>query len=59
VNTHPGNSNVPLMVINNEPFFGGDRFDQFVYRLRQNGLTRNRSPRWISSLLVVWKSMNR
>ncbi|QEY31003.1 hypothetical protein EVJ50_00770 [Synechococcus sp. RSCCF101] len=40
-----GHGGVPLMVINNEPFFGGDRFDQFLYRLRQNGLTRRTEPR--------------
>jgi len=28
------------MVIHGEPFFGGDRFDQFFWRLRQNGLTK-------------------
>jgi 2-hydroxychromene-2-carboxylate isomerase len=40
-----GHGGVPLMVIQDEPFFGGDRFDQFVYRLRQNGLTRRHAPR--------------
>ena len=40
-----GHGGVPLMVIHDEPFFGGDRFDQFVYRLRQNGLTRRHEPR--------------
>ena len=37
----------PLIVeaFQNEPFFGGDRFDQFVYRLRQSGLTRRQEPR--------------
>jgi 2-hydroxychromene-2-carboxylate isomerase len=40
-----GHGGVPLMVINGEPFFGGDRFDQFFWRLRQNGLTRRSTPR--------------
>ena len=42
-----GHGGVPLMVIKgqDEPFFGGDRFDQFVWRLRQNGLTRRPAPR--------------
>jgi hypothetical protein len=42
-----GHGGVPLMVIRgqDEPFFGGDRFDQFVWRLRQNGLTRRPAPR--------------
>jgi hypothetical protein len=35
-----GHGGVPLMVIHGEPFFGGDRFDQFFWRLRQNGLTK-------------------
>jgi hypothetical protein len=33
------------MVINGEPFFGGDRFDQFLWRLEQNGLTKRPKPR--------------
>ena len=40
-----GHGGVPLMVYQDEPFFGGDRFDQFVYRLRQSGLTRREVPR--------------
>ena len=40
-----GHGGVPLMVYQNEPFFGGDRFDQFVWRLRQSGLTRRTEPR--------------
>jgi len=42
-----GHGGVPLMVIEgqNEPFFGGDRFEQFVWRLQQNGLTRRPKPR--------------
>ena len=40
-----GHGGVPTMVINGEPFFGGDRFDQFLFRLRENGLTRRTAPR--------------
>jgi 2-hydroxychromene-2-carboxylate isomerase len=40
-----GHGGVPLMVIHGEPFFGGDRFDQFFWRLRQNGLTKRREAR--------------
>ena len=40
-----GHGGVPLMAIQDEPFFGGDRFDQFVWRLTQNGLTRRTEPR--------------
>jgi hypothetical protein len=40
-----GHGGVPLMVIHGEPFFGGDRFDQFFWRLRQNGLTKRRKAR--------------
>jgi hypothetical protein len=28
-----------------EPFFGQDRFNQFFWRLRQNGLTGRKVPR--------------
>jgi 2-hydroxychromene-2-carboxylate isomerase len=35
-----GHYGVPLMVFAGEPFFGQDRFDQFVWRLEQAGLTR-------------------
>ena len=45
---HTGHGGVPLMVFQNEPFFGGDRFDQFLWRLEQNGLTK-RSCRWSPS----------
>ncbi len=31
-----GHYGVPLMVLNGEPFFGQDRFDQLVWRLEQN-----------------------
>jgi hypothetical protein len=42
-----GHGGVPLMVIEgqDEPFFGGDRFDQFLWRLRQNGLTKREEAR--------------
>jgi 2-hydroxychromene-2-carboxylate isomerase len=40
-----GHGGVPLMIINGEPFFGGDRFDQFFFRLRENGLTKRQEPR--------------
>ena len=40
-----GHGGVPLMVHQDEPFFGGDRFDQFVWRLSQSGLTRRTKPR--------------
>jgi 2-hydroxychromene-2-carboxylate isomerase len=35
-----GHYGVPLMVFEGEPFFGQDRFDQFKWRLEQNGLAR-------------------
>lgn len=35
-----GHYGVPLMVFEGEPFFGQDRFDQFLWRLEQSGLTR-------------------
>lgn len=34
-----GHWGVPTMVFENEPFFGQDRFDVFVWRLKQRGLT--------------------
>ena len=40
-----GHGGVPLMVFRGEPFFGQDRFDHFVWRLTQNGLTRRPEPR--------------
>jgi 2-hydroxychromene-2-carboxylate isomerase len=40
-----GHGGVPLMVHHGEPFFGGDRFDQFVWRLQQSGLTRRTKAR--------------
>jgi 2-hydroxychromene-2-carboxylate isomerase len=40
-----GHGGVPLMVFNDEPFFGGDRFNPFFQRLRQNGLTERLEPR--------------
>ena len=39
-----GQGGVPTMSFNGEPFFGQDRFDQFFWRLRQNGLTATLSP---------------
>ncbi len=35
-----GHYGVPLMVIDGEPFFGQDRFDQLKWRLEQRGLAR-------------------
>jgi len=35
-----GHWGVPMIRFNNEPFFGQDRFDQFKWRLEQQGLTR-------------------
>jgi 2-hydroxychromene-2-carboxylate isomerase len=40
-----GHGGVPLMVFQGEPFFGGDRFDSFVSRLDQSGLTRRQEAR--------------
>lgn len=40
-----GQGGVPTMSYNGEPFFGQDRFDQFFWRLRQNGLTLRKIPR--------------
>lgn len=33
-----GHYGVPLMVFDGEPFFGQDRFDQLLWRLKQSGL---------------------
>ena len=33
-----GHYGVPLMVLDGEPFFGQDRFDQLKWRLEQKGL---------------------
>jgi 2-hydroxychromene-2-carboxylate isomerase len=35
-----GHYGVPLMVFNGEPFFGQDRFDQMVWRMKQTGLAK-------------------
>jgi 2-hydroxychromene-2-carboxylate isomerase len=35
-----GHYGVPLIAFNGEPFFGQDRFDQFKWRLAQQGLAR-------------------
>lgn len=41
-----GHWGVPTMVFQNEPFFGQDRFDMLVWRLKQRGLaSRSGSPK--------------
>jgi 2-hydroxychromene-2-carboxylate isomerase len=35
-----GHYGVPLMVFDNEPFYGQDRFDQLKWRMAQKGLAR-------------------
>jgi 2-hydroxychromene-2-carboxylate isomerase len=40
-----GQGGVPTMSFKGEPFFGQDRFDQFFWRLRENGLTKRQVPR--------------
>ncbi len=35
-----GHYGVPLMVVEGEPFFGQDRFDQMVWRLEKKGMVR-------------------
>ncbi len=40
-----GQGGVPTMSWNGEPFFGQDRFDQFFWRLRENGLTQRKERR--------------
>lgn len=41
-----GHWGVPTMIFENEPFFGQDRFDILVWRLKQRGLTnRSGSPK--------------
>ena len=40
-----GQGGVPTLSFNGEPFFGQDRFNQFFWRLRQNGLTQRKVPR--------------
>ena len=35
-----GHWGVPTLVFDGEPFFGQDRIDTCVWRMRQNGLTR-------------------
>lgn len=35
-----GHWGVPCFVFEGEPFFGQDRFDTFIWRLRQHGLTK-------------------
>ncbi len=34
-----GHWGVPLFVFNDEPFFGQDRLDHLIWRMRQSGLT--------------------
>ena len=38
--TEAGHWGVPCYVFEGEPFFGQDRFDTFIWRLRQNGLQK-------------------
>jgi 2-hydroxychromene-2-carboxylate isomerase len=38
--TQAGHWGVPLMVFQGEPFFGQDRLDMLIWRLRQHGLQR-------------------
>ena len=45
VQTQTGHGGVPLMIFQGEPFFGGDRFSPFVWRLFQSGLTHRNEPR--------------
>jgi 2-hydroxychromene-2-carboxylate isomerase len=40
-----GQGGVPTMAFNGEPFFGQDRFNQFYWRLLENGLTKRKFPR--------------
>lgn len=37
-----GHGGVPLIVFNGEPFFGQDRIELLLWRMRQNGLTARR-----------------
>lgn len=39
-----GHGGVPCMVFRGEPFFGQDRVEQLLWRLRQNGLTERPAP---------------
>jgi 2-hydroxychromene-2-carboxylate isomerase len=45
IQLNAGHGGVPLMIFQNEPFFGQDRFDMFYWRLRQSGLTKRKEPR--------------
>jgi len=45
IQAQAGHGGVPLMIFRGEPFFGQDRFNQFFWRLRQNGLTERKKPR--------------
>ena len=39
-----GHTGVPNFVFNQEPFFGQDRMDQLLWRLKQYGLTEREYP---------------
>jgi len=45
IQLNAGHGGVPLMIFQNEPFFGQDRFDIFYWRLRQSGLTKRKVAR--------------
>ena len=45
IQAQSGHGGVPLMIFQGEPFFGGDRFNHFFWRLRQSGLTMRKKPR--------------
>lgn len=45
VQLNAGHGGVPLMIFENEPFFGQDRFEVFYWRLRQSGLTKRKELR--------------
>jgi hypothetical protein len=40
-----GHGGVPTMSFNGEPFYGQDRFDQFLWRPRQHGLAKRQERR--------------
>jgi 2-hydroxychromene-2-carboxylate isomerase len=42
--TKAGHWGVPLMAFRNEPFFGQDRIEDLVWRMRQHGLTERATP---------------
>jgi 2-hydroxychromene-2-carboxylate isomerase len=52
-----GQGGVPTMSWNGEPFFGQDRFNQFFWRLRENGLAKRQVPREpMVAQLLRWPS---